>query len=235
MATLRVNEVSSHGTPRVGIPGALISDLPTRTGHGNVRSVSTEQVSGCVIVTGMPGAGKTTITSLLAHLMPRAAQVGGDAVNAMIGSGFVWFMGKPTEEALRQDELCNRNMCCLANNFIDFGFTVSDGHGPRGSLRAGLLHRADVTASSPARRPRSGNRSCKYRNAGRDPEDRFEFDGYERLQADMKREFGGIGWWLDTSAMTADQTAERLAGEMAGRTTPLLPGWNSWLRRLHDD
>ena len=51
----------------------------------------------------------------------------------------------------------------------------------------------------------------------------------------MKREFGGIGWWLDTAAMTADQTAERLAAEMASRTTPLLPGWNSWLRRLHDD
>ena len=76
---------------------------------------------------------------------------------------------------------------------------------------------------------------CKDRNAGRDPEDRFEFDGYERLHADMEREFGGIGWWLDTSAMTADQTAERLVEEMAGRTTPLLPGWNSWLRRLHDD
>ena len=52
-------------------------------------------VSGCVIVTGMPGAGKTTITALVAGSLPRAAQVGGDAVNDMIRSGFVWFMGKP--------------------------------------------------------------------------------------------------------------------------------------------
>jgi len=81
-------------------------------------------VSGCVIVTGMPGAGKTTITGLVAGSLPRAAQVGGDAVNDMIRSGFVWFMGKPSNEALRQDELCNRNMCALANNFSDFGFTV---------------------------------------------------------------------------------------------------------------
>lgn len=72
----------------------------------------------------MPGAGKTTITALAGRLLPRAAQVGGDAVNMMIRSGFVWFMGKPTEEALRQDELCNRHMCSLANNFIDFGFTL---------------------------------------------------------------------------------------------------------------
>ena len=33
-------------------------------------------------------------------------------------------MGDPATEALRQDELCNRNMCALANNFVDFRFTV---------------------------------------------------------------------------------------------------------------
>ena len=74
---------------------------------------------------------------------------------------------------------------------------------------------------------------CRSRNAGRDPEEQFEFDGYERLEADMRREFSDIGWWLDTSAETADQTAERLVAEIA-HSTPLIPGWNSWLRRLHD-
>jgi hypothetical protein len=74
---------------------------------------------------------------------------------------------------------------------------------------------------------------CKSRNAGRNPEDQFEFDGYERLDADMKRELGDIGWWLDTSAMTAAQTAKRLTVELGNNTAPLLPGWNSWLRRLH--
>jgi predicted kinase len=199
------------------------------------HGMSTDKVSGCVIVTGMPGAGKTTTTSHLARLMPRAAQVGGDAVNAMIGSGYVWFMGKPTEEALRQDELCNRNMCGLANNFIDFGFTVF--------MDTVLADRSELDFFIALMSPRPvrlvvlgpGIDVCKDRNAGRDPEERFEFDGYERLQADMNREFDGIGWWLDTSAMTADQTARRLAAEMAGSTTPLLPGWNTWLRRLHGD
>jgi predicted kinase len=198
------------------------------------RGVTTDDVSGCVIVTGMPGAGKTTVTSLVAQLMPRAAQVGGDAVNVMVRSGYVWFMGQPTEEALRQDELCNRNMCSLANNFIDFGFTVL--------MDTVLADRSELDFFIALMSPRPvrlvvldpGIDVCKDRNAGRDREDRFEFEGYEGLAADMKREFGDMGWWLDTSAMTADRTAERLVAEMASRTKALLPGWNSWLRRLHD-
>jgi hypothetical protein len=176
---------------------------------------------------------KTTITSLVAERMSRAAQVSGDDVNAMICSGYVWFMGQPAEEALRQDELCNRNMCSLANNFIDFGFTVL--------MDTVLADRSELDFFIALMSPRPvrlvvldpGIDVCKNRNAGRDPEAQFAFDGYERLDADMKREFADIGWWFDTSAITADQTAERLVAEMESRTTVLLPGWNSWLRRLH--
>ncbi len=67
----------------------------------------------------------------------------------------------------------------------------------------------------------------------RSPEDQFGFDGYERLEADMKREFGDVAWWLDSSAMTADQTADLLVAELADRAAVLDPGWNAWLRRLH--
>ena len=125
-------------------------------------------------------------------------------------------------------------MCCLANNFIDFGFTVL--------MDTVLADRSELDFFIALMSPRPvrlvvldpGIEVCKVRNAGRDPEDRFEFDGYERLEADMKREFGDLGWWLDTSALSADQTAQCLVGEMASRTTALLPGWNSWLRRRHD-
>jgi adenylate kinase len=202
------------------------------TGSGRV---SAELLSGCVIVSGMPGAGKTTVTSLAGRLLPRAARVGGDDVNLMVRSGYVSFMGKPAQEALRQDELCNRNMCSLAANFIDFGFTVL--------MDTVLVDRAELDFFLALLSPRPvrlvilapGIDTCRFRNSNRDPRARFDFDGYERLDADMRREFADCAWWFDSHALTPEQTAEQLAAEATVRAIRLEPRWNAWLRDLHDE
>lgn len=191
-------------------------------------------LSGCVIVTGMPGAGKSTVTDLAARLLPKAVQVRGDDMNQMIKSGYIGWMGKPSDEALRQDELCNRNMCALAKNFVDVGFTVL--------LDTVLADRQELDFFLALLSPRPvrlvvlapGIDVCKHRNATRRPEDRFDFDGYERLEVDMKREFGDAGWWFDTSTLSPDATAERLVADATDRTAPLAAGWHAWLRHLHD-
>jgi predicted kinase len=196
--------------------------------------MSSGELSGCVIVSGMPGAGKSTVTALAARLLPRAAQVKGDDVNQMIRSGRVWFMGQPTEEALRQDELCNRNMCSLANNFVDFGFTVF--------MDTVVADRAELDLLLALLSPRPvrlvtlapGIEVCEQRNAMRDPDERFEFDGYHRLEADMTRDLGDVGWWFDTSALTPPETAEQLVLEAAVRAAPLAGGWHARLEHLHE-
>jgi hypothetical protein len=181
----------------------------------------------------MPGAGKTTVSDLAARQGPRGVQVGGDTVSMMIRSGSVGFMGKPTSEALRQDELCDRNVCALANNFIDFGFTVF--------LDMVLVDRADLDFFIALMSPRPvrlvvlapGIDVCKARNAGRPPEQRFDFDGFERLQADMVREFSDVGWWLDTSEQTERETADLVVARVEHDAPVIESMWNGWLRRLH--
>jgi cytidylate kinase len=187
----------------------------------------------CAIVTGMPGGGKTTVSNLAARQVPRGVQVSGDTVNMMIRSGSVGFMGRPTAEALRQDELCDRNVCALANNFIDFGFTVF--------MDVVLVDRADLDFFIALMSPRTvrlvilapGIDVCKARNAGRPVEEQFAFDGYERLQAEMAREFSDVGWWLDTSEQTARETADLVVARVEQDAPVVEPMWNSWLRRLH--
>jgi hypothetical protein len=59
-------------------------------------------------------------------------------------------------------------------------------------------------APAVARRP-SGE-VCKYRNATRDPDERFAFDRFHQLEADMKHDLGDVGWWFDTSALTPEES-----------------------------
>jgi predicted kinase len=195
--------------------------------------MSAGELSGCVIVSGMPGAGKSTVTALAAGLLSRAAQVKGDDVNRMIRSGRVWFMGTPKEEALRQDELCNRNMCSLANNFVDFGFTVLVdtvvADRPELDFLLALLSPRPVRLVTLA----PGAAVCEQRNATRDPDEQFQFKDYHRLDADMRRDLGAVGWWFDTSALTPAETAAQLVREAAARAAPLNGGWHNRLEHLH--
>jgi predicted kinase len=182
----------------------------------------------------MPGAGKSTVSKLAARLLPRAAQVKGDDVNLMILSGGVWFMGTPRDEARRQYELCKRNLCALANNFIDFGFTVlmDTVVQDRGML--------DLLLALMSPRPTRlvilapGIEVCQHRNAARHADEQFEFDGYEHLEADMKHHLGDIAWWFDTSALTPEESAEQLVNDAAVRAPPLRGGWNTRVDRMRD-
>jgi predicted kinase len=182
-----------------------------------IASVTTSDLAGCVIVSGMPGAGKSTVTRLAARLLPRAAQIKADDVHEMIVRGRVGFTMEPASEQKRQEELCNRNLSALANNFIDFGFTVFMDqlvHEPAElEFLVGLLAPRPVLLVTLA----PGVEVCQHRNATRAPDESWEFDGYHQLEADMRRDLDGIGWWFDTSAQTPEETAEQLVREAAHR------------------
>lgn len=179
--------------------------------------MSADELTGCVIVSGMPAAGKSTVTGLAARMLPRAARVKADDLNEMILSGRVGYLGQPADEAMRQVELCNRNLCSLTSNFIDFGFTVLMDQlvNDRAELNflVGLLAPRPVRLVTLA----PGPEVCVQRNATREADEQFAFDGYHELHDDMRRSFDGVGWWFDTSALTPEETAARLVREVAHR------------------
>ena len=176
----------------------------------------------CLLVNGMPGAGKSTVTRLASRLLPRAARIDGDVVTRLVVSGRVWALGEPADEAARQVDLCNRNLCSLAANFADAAFTpFIDSIIPE-------RRQLDFFREQLAPRPvllvtlAPGIDACVYRNSIRDPEEQFFFDGYEALQQQMHDELGDVGWWFDTSQLTAEETAAQIIAE-AGERALLKP------------
>lgn len=177
----------------------------------------------CIIITGVPGAGKSTVSLLVTQALKRSALLTGDQINRLIVSGHVWALGEPAEEAALQVQLCNRNLCELAANFTDAGFTpvidwiipdrdqldyYLDALAPRRVLLVVLAPSIDM---------------CRQRNAIRDPDDQFFFNGYESLQASMHDGFGNVGWWFDTSDLTPDETAGQIIAK-ASRLAPTHAG-----------
>jgi chloramphenicol 3-O-phosphotransferase len=83
------------------------------------------------VVSGTQGAGKTTVSALLAGRFARGVHVSGDTLQKMIVSGREWPVATQTDvnsntegEAVAQLRLRLRNACLLARSFLDAGFTT---------------------------------------------------------------------------------------------------------------
>jgi hypothetical protein len=163
----------------------------------------------CLIITGAPAAGKSTISLLVAQRLARAARIPGDFVHELIVSGFVWGLGEPPEEAAHQARLTRKNLCALAANFADAGFTpvidtlIPDREGLDYFLEALRPRRALLVVLMPT------IEAHHHRNTIREPEEQFFFDDYETLIAGMRDGFGSVGWWFDTTDLTPGETAEQ--------------------------
>jgi hypothetical protein len=170
-----------------------------------------------VLITGAPGAGKSTVSRLVSQQLSRSALLDAYFVSTMVVSGYVWPLGEPVDEAARQVRLLNANLCALAGNFAAAGFTpvidivLPDGEHLETFRRALAPHRLLLVVLDP------GSDTCRYRNQIRSPEEQFFFDGYDELRAAMRGGFGNLGWWFDTSALSAEESAERILREVAER------------------
>src|SRR6266545_3228366 len=79
-------------------------------------------VQAAWLISGIPGAGKSTVARLLAARMERGVHIEGDRLQEWIASGAVWPGQEPREESERQIQLNVRNQCLLARSFAEAGF-----------------------------------------------------------------------------------------------------------------
>jgi len=170
--------------------------------------------TGCLILSGMPGAGKSTVAPLVAAHHPRGAHISGDVLSYMVVKGRASPLGDG-EESQRQLRLCFRNMAALADNFAENGvFPVIEYPVTRplldllvSELRCRPL--LFVTLAPPLE-------ECRRRNAARPAPQRVAYDIAPYYRA-MRRELEGTGWWLDSSGLTPQETAALIAAEARER------------------
>jgi chloramphenicol 3-O-phosphotransferase len=167
-----------------------------------------------IIVSGIPGAGKTTVARLLARRFERAAHIEADEVQRMVVAGGVWpdgdgldQDGNPQGEALRQLELRARNVCLLANSFGEAGVVAIIDDVVIGT-------RLEAFRSMLTGRPLwfvllvPNLERVAERNATRGSDAVFE--RWRHLDATTREETERVGLWLDSSELSAEETVARI-------------------------
>src|SRR6266545_2031221 len=80
-------------------------------------------INSIYIVSGISGAGKTTVSRLLAATFERGVHIESDQLQKLIVRGALWPDEEPQDEAMRQLRLRAHDAAILAMSFFYAGFT----------------------------------------------------------------------------------------------------------------
>ncbi|WP_327235295.1 AAA family ATPase [Streptomyces sp. NBC_01317] len=161
--------------------------------------------AGAVLLTGIPGSGKSTVAAALGARLRRAAHVEVDGLQQMIVSGGLWPTPEPDAEADRQIFLRARNACLLADSFAAAGFvpviddvvvrrTHLDFY--RRTLRTHPFHLVVLTPGPAAAWQRNQTRA------------KVLTTDWSPLDEAMRTELAGQGTWIDNAGQTVEETVE---------------------------
>ncbi len=159
-----------------------------------------------IVITGAMAAGKSTVAELLAQRLPRSVHIRGDVFRKMVVNGRADMTPAATEEATAQLHLRYELAARTADRYAEAGFdaVVQD------VIIGSELERFVAQITSPARylvvlSPSVS--ALEWREEQRAKAGYVHFSP-GALDEVLRRETAQIGYWLDSSAQTPEETAD---------------------------
>jgi GrpB-like predicted nucleotidyltransferase (UPF0157 family)/predicted kinase len=187
------------------------------------------------LISGPMAAGKTTVARLLAARFRRGVHLEGDLFRRSIVAGREEVTPDLRPEAMEQLRLRYRLAAAAADTYAEAGFTVALEDvvaGPLlGEYRTMIRHRpCEVVVLFPSAE------AVARREAGRREKGYGDWS-IEQLYDGFAGSTPRVGTWLDTTAMTPEETVDEILARTATTRSPIVvadydPGWPALFERL---
>jgi chloramphenicol 3-O-phosphotransferase len=188
---------------------SVLALLPSRQQTSSVISAR----GRVIVITGAMAAGKSTVADLLAIRLPRSVHIHGDMFRRMVVNGRADMTPNPSPDAIAQLNLRYDLAAMAADRYAEAGFDAIVQDVILGKDLADFVKRI----ASPDRylvvlSPRVS--ALEWREEQRMKTGYVHFSP-DALDAVLQRETTQIGYWLDSSSQTPDETVEDILSNLS--------------------
>lgn len=187
----------------------MLALLPSRQQTSSVISAR----GRVIVITGAMAAGKSTVADLLAIRLPRSVHIHGDMFRRMVVNGRADMTPNPSPDAIAQLNLRYDLAAMAADRYAEAGFDAIVQDVILGKDLADFVKRI----ASPDRylvvlSPRVS--ALEWREEQRMKTGYVHFSP-DALDAVLQRETAQIGYWLDSSSQTPDETVQDILSNLS--------------------